>query len=212
MFPQYTWRERVADGCIHVVGVTASLVAAVVLMIAASQMLPTHSILPLGIYSTGLVAMFGCSAAYNLTMRPRPKEVLRRFDHAAIFVMIAGTYTPIALLAIGGTWGVVLFVVVWSLTLIGVAIKLFYPRTFERTSIAIYLAQGWAALITIDPLVSSVPGPSLLLLGIGGILYTVGVAFHLWRSLRYHNAIWHGFVLVATSLHYAAMLAAMRLL
>lgn len=212
MFPQYTWRERVADGCIHVVGVTASVAAALVLMIIAGQMLPPDSMLPLGIYSTGLVAMFGCSAAYNLTMRPRPKEVLRRFDHAAIFIMIAGTYTPLALIALGGSWGVGLFVAVWAVAIIGVAVKLLYPRAFERTSIAIYLAQGWAALVSIDPLMTSLPHPSLLLLGIGGILYTAGVAFHLWRSLRYHNAIWHGFVLVAASLHYAAVLAAMKLL
>jgi hemolysin III len=212
MFPQYTFRERVVDACIHAVGVAASLAAAAVLMIAAAKMLPGHAVLPLGIYSAALVGMFGCSAAYNLAAQPRPKEVLRRLDHAAIFVMIAGTYTPLALVTMGGPWGVGLFTAVWAIAIIGIAIKLLMPRAFERTSVAIYLAQGWAALVSIEPLVSSLPRQSLLLLGIGGILYTVGVAFHLWRSLRYHNAIWHAFVLVAASLHYAAVLAAMKLL
>jgi len=212
MFPQYTYRERMADACIHILGVAASLTAAVALMVAAARMLPANSLVPLAIYSGGLVAMFISSAAYNLAMQPGPKEVLRRLDHAAIFVMIAGTYTPLALLSMGRPWGIVLFSLVWTITILGVATKLLLPRAFERTSVAIYLAKGWAALVTLQPLVASLPRTSLLLLAIGGALYTIGVGFHLWRSLRYHNVIWHAFVLIAASLHYAAVLEAMQLL
>lgn len=211
-FPQYTWRERVADGCIHLAGVVASLIAAVALMAVAVEMLPGDWILPLAVYSTALVVTFCCSAAYNMVMSPRPKELLRRFDHASIFVMISGTYTPVALIGMGEAWGIALFSFVWLITLVGAAAKLLIPRAVESITIGLYLVQGWAAVVAIGPLVSMIPTQALVLLGIGGVLYTIGVMFHLSRSLPYHNAIWHAFVLVAASLHYAAVLDTVNLL
>ena len=208
MFFEYTVRERVADGCIHFLGVTASLAAAVTLIVLAARMLPALSVIPLGVYGAGLVAMFVCSAGYHLISKARAKEIFRRLDHAAIFVMIAGTYTPLALLNMGGAWGIGLLSAVWAIALIGVATKLALPRAFERLSVGLYLAQGWAALVTIKPLVAAVPTLTLVLIGVGGVLYTIGVLFHLWDRLPYHNAIWHGFVLVAAGVHYAAILDA----
>jgi hemolysin III len=208
MIFEYSKGELVADGFLHMLGVTASLAAAVSLMILAARMLPAPSLVPLGVYGAGLVSMFACSAAYNLIRKERAKELFRRLDHAAIFVMIAGTYTPFAILNMGGAWGTGLMAAVWAIALIGAAVKLMFPRTFERISIALYLAQGWAVLVTVKPLAAAVPTLALVLILIGGVLYTLGVVFHLWHRLPYHNAIWHGFVLVAAGVHYAAILDA----
>jgi hemolysin III len=212
MFPQYTLGERVADGLIHLASVIGSLIAAAALMVVAAGVLPGDWILPLAVYCIALVVTFSCSAAYNLVMSPRPKELLRRCDHASIFVMISGTYTPMALIGMGDAWGIALFSFVWLITLVGATAKLLIPRAVEGVTIGLYLVQGWAAIFAIGPLVSMIPPQALVLLAVGGILYSVGVLFHLSRSLPYHNAIWHAFVLVAASLHYAAVLDTVNLI
>jgi hemolysin III len=208
MFPQYTMRERVADGCIHVIGVTASLVALTVLLIVGVETQATLWIVSLAIYGLALVAMFSCSAGYNLVVRPKLKEVMRRLDHAAIFLMIAGTYTPFILIKMNNAWGLSLLAVVWIMAAIGIAIKLFAPRFLEGLLTALYLVQGWAVIAAWEPLMSAMPGRVLTLLMVGGVLYTIGVVFHLWERLPYQNAIWHGFVLSAASCHYAAVVLA----
>jgi hemolysin III len=206
VFPQYTMPERVADGCIHVIGVTASLVALTVLLVVGVETQATLWIVSLAIYGLALVAMFSCSAAYNLVVRPKLKEVMRRLDHAAIFLMIAGTYTPFILIKMNTPWGLGLLAVVWTMAAIGISIKLFAPRFLEGLLTALYLVQGWAVIAAWEPLMSAMPGRVLTLLVIGGVLYTVGVVFHLWERLPYQNAIWHGFVLSAASCHYAAVI------
>ena len=150
--------------------------------------------------------MFFCSAGYHLITWPRLKEVFRRLDHAAIFLMIAGTYTPFVLIKMNNAWGLSLLAVVWAIAVMGVAIKLFVPRFLEGLTVALYLIQGWAVLAAWHPLVTSVPGRALTLLMLGGVLYTIGVVFHLWERLPYQNAIWHGFVLSAASCHFAAVI------
>jgi hemolysin III len=210
MFPQYTLLERIADGCIHVVGVAASLVALTVLLIMGVQAQATLWIVAVSIYGLALVAMFTCSAGYNLIVRPKVKAVFRRLDHAAIFIMIAGTYTPFALMKMDAKWGLILLAVVWSMAAIGVAIKLFAPRYLEGATTGLYLVQGWAVIVAWHPLVSAVPQRVAFLLMLGGVLYTVGVVFHLWERLPFQNAIWHGFVLVAASVHFAAVVDILR--
>jgi hemolysin III len=206
VFPQYTDRERVADGCVHVIGVTASLVALTALLIVAVKAQATLWVVALLVYGLALVAMFSCSAGYHLVIHPKIKEVFRRLDHAAIFFMIAGTYTPFILIKMNDPWGLTLLAVVWTMAAIGIAIKLFAPRFLEGLTVALYLVQGWAVLAAWQPLMSALPGVVLTLLMIGGVLYTVGVVFHLWDRLPYQNAIWHGFVLTAASVHYAAVM------
>ncbi len=205
-FPQYTARERVADGCIHLISVVASLVALAALLIVAVQTQATLWIVSLAIYGLALVATFSCSAGYNLIVRPKLKAIFRRLDHAAIFLMIAGTYTPFALMKMDADWGLTLLAVVWTMAAIGIAIKLFAPRYLEGVSTALYLVQGWAVVVAWQPLVSSIPAHVAILLVVGGVLYTIGVVFHLWERLPFQNAIWHGFVLIAASVHYAAVL------
>jgi hemolysin III len=206
LFPQYTIRERIADGCIHAIGVTASLVALTALLVIGAQSRPLLWAVSLTIYGLALVATFSFSAGYNLVVRPKLKEVLRRLDHAAIFLMIAGTYTPFILIKMQTPWGFGLLAVVWTMAAIGIAIKLFAPRFLDGLSTALYLVQGWAVLAAWEPLMSALPGVALTLLMIGGVLYTVGVVFHLWERLPYQNAIWHGFVLSAASCHFAAVI------
>lgn len=204
MFPNYTRIERLVDGYIHGVGVVFSLAASVALLAAAYNS-PALDVGALTIYSSGMIAMFFSSACYNLSTTPGRKEFFRRFDHAAIYVMIAGSYTPFALIKIGGGPGSALLVAVWAIAALGVALEFAFPRRFEGVSIVFYLAQGWAILLAIDPLMSSISNFALGFLAAGGIIYTIGVAFHLAKQLPFHNAIWHGFVLIAASCHYAAV-------
>jgi hemolysin III len=211
-FPRYTRGELVADGCVHATGVTFSLVAAAAMMTLAVNMLPAAATASLGIYAFGMVAVFACSAAYNLASPARPglKAILRRFDHAAIYVKIAGTYTPLAL-KMGGMAGMVLLGGVWAITAFGATAKLFWPGQLARTSYVLYLVQGWAVLSTLGSLLPAVSSRVLILLFVGGCLYTVGVPFHLWEKLRYHNAIWHGLVLAGSCCHFAAIIDALGL-
>lgn len=216
VFPSYTQGERFADAVVQLLGLCASLAGAVVLLLYATGVLSAPpvaglTVASLAIYGLGLIGIFATSTAYHLATRPGFKEALRRLDHAAIYVMIAGSYTPFALASIGGAWGIGLLSAVWALAILGVSLKLFWPRRFERFALALYLAQGWAVLAAIEPIFESVPTSSFVLLGIGGGLYTLGVVFHLWKNLPYHNAIWHTFVVAAASCHYAAILEGVAL-
>jgi hemolysin III len=209
-FPQYSAPERIADLCIHAVGVTASVIALAALIFIGVESKTALWIVGLIIYGLALVATFSFSAFYHVAMRPKLKEWLRRLDHAAIFLMIAGTYTPFILIKMHNAWGLGLLAVVWGMAAIGIAIKLFAPRYLDGISTALYLMQGWAILAAWEPLMSAVSGAVLTLLAIGGVLYTVGVVFHLWERLPFQNAIWHGFVLSAASCHYAAVMVAVH--
>lgn len=204
--PKYSLGERVADGALHVLGVGGSLVALVVLLVIGIHTDTALMVLGLAIYGVALVATFSCSAGYHAAVRPRVREVLRRLDHAAIFLMIAATYTPFVLFKMNNPWGLTLLAVVWSMAAIGIALKLFAPRYLDGLSTALYLIQGWAVLVAWQPIHSALPAGVLTLLMVGGVLYTVGVVFHLSNRLPYQNAIWHGFVLSAASCHYAAVI------
>jgi hemolysin III len=197
--------ERAADSVVHVIGVTAGLIAVIAMLVEAFRHLPMPSTASLFIYGVGLLAMLGCSAAYHMVAVPSWKEVLKRFDHAAIFLKIAGTYTPFAIVKMGGIIGHALLILVWVVALAGAGAKLLLTTSWDRTAIVVYLALGWAILTVIQPLAQSVPMGALVLLGLGGGLYSVGVIFHVWRSLPYQNAIWHLFVLAGTACHFGAV-------
>ncbi|TCH98531.1 hemolysin III family protein [Roseococcus sp. SYP-B2431] len=195
-----------ADACIHVLGLAASIAACVTLAAAMPWPVEWVPAFALGLYALGLVAMLGCSAAYNLAAEGRGKRLLRRLDHAAIFVMIAGTYSPVALLGLGGGWGWSVAAFVWAGALAGAGLKLFAPGRFERAAIAAYLLLGWAGIVAIVPLAAALPGLDLALLGAGGLLYSLGVIVHVSRRMPYQNAIWHGFVLAAAACHFVVVL------
>jgi hemolysin III len=180
---------------VHIAGLAFGVGGSAALLAAAMGKLPALDMAGLAVYGIGLVSMFAASAVYNLTHEPRLKERLRRLDHSAIFLMIAGSYTPFALIKIGGVTGAYLLAVVWGAAIIGIAFKLLLPGRLDRFSVLLYLAQGWIILFALDPLVEAVPYWSFVLLLAGGAIYTAGVVFHLLERMPFHNAIWHLFVL-----------------
>jgi len=198
--------EQIADRYVHLAGLAAGLVGSTVLVAAAAERARALMIVSVAVYGIGLVCMIGASALYNLAAPSHRKEWFRRLDHAAIFLMIAGTYTPFALVRMGGAWGLGIAGFVWLVAIAGIALKLLYPRGLERISTAVYLALGWVIIVALGPLFAGVPRPAVILIGIGGLFYSLGVVFHQWRRLPYHNAVWHGFVLGAAGCHWVAVL------
>jgi hemolysin III len=157
------------------------------------------------IYSFGLVGMLVASAAYNLSRPGRAKALLRRIDHAMIFVMIAGSYTPFALNALGPSLGIPLCVAVWSVAAVGIGLQLASFSRFRRVSLALYLGMGWLLLLVIRSLIAALPGEVLLLLLAGGVVYSLGSLVHTLSRLPFHNALWHAMVLIAAGLHLTAV-------
>lgn len=204
---EFSYREYFADAVVHVTGVVLALIAATALVVWAAMTAPVEHISPLVVYAAGLIACFALSAAYNMTVHRRARRLLQKLDHAAIFIMIAGTYTPIALIGIGGTWGAGLAVTAWGLAALGVALKLVFTGRFERLAFALYLAQGWLAVIALVPMSRELSLAVMLLIGAGGVLFTVGTVFHVRDHWPYNRAIWHALVLAAAGLHYSAVVA-----
>lgn len=206
----YTPREIVADGVIHGLGVVFGLAGAAALVATAlTAHLGFGERAAVVLYATALVLMLGVSAVYNLYPVSPRKWLLRRADHALIYLMIAGTYTP--LVALVGTgpmaWGLLAFV--WIVAGIGIAVKLLLPGRFDRLSIGLYLLLGWCGLFAYESVISALQPTALWMLAVGGLLYSVGVIFHVWRKLPFQNAIWHAFVLAAAACHYGTVWASL---
>jgi hemolysin III len=197
--------EIAVDAFIHGIGLLLGAVGAAVLVASTARSPAGHG-LPLSIiYVTGLLAMLSFSAAYNLWPVSRIKWFLRRIDHSAIYLLIAATYTPFigqmknSLLAAGLLAGV------WAVAVVGIVLKLVLPGRFDRLSLVLYLLLSWSGVMMFDVIVA-LPALTLWLLGAGGLLYTCGVLFHMWERLRFQNAIWHTFVVLAAACHYTAVL------
>lgn len=204
-FPRYHRAEIAADAVIHALGVGFALIGGPILIGLVAAEGEAWAIAAISIYVATLIAMFTASAGYNLIPIPSWKDWLRRLDHSTIYLKIAGAYTPFAAISIGGFVGKALLATVWGVALIGLALKLLYPRRFEILSIILYLALGWAAVFVAGDVARSVDGAALTLVVIAGGLYSLGVVFHLWEKLPFQNAIWHLMVLSATAVLYAAM-------
>jgi len=202
----YDKAEISADRIIHAVGVTFGLVGGATLLTVAAETASLAGLFATTLYVAGLVAMLVCSAAYHLSFDSPRRELLRRLDHAAIFVMIAGTYSPFTLGRLDGAWSIWLAGFVWSVALLGAIAKLTVPRRIERYAVVLYLALGWVVLVALEPLLAALHPAVLILLFVGGLLYSAGVTFHLWHGLRFQNAIWHALVLGAAVCHYAAVI------
>ena len=202
----YDMKEIVADGIVHAIGLTIGTVAVVALLVVAAPAVGTWEFTSILIYGIGLLTVLTVSALYNLWPVSPVKWMLRRFDHSAIYLLIAGTYTPFITQMKASTESLVLLVGVWATSAVGIALKLRFPGRFDRLSILLYLLLGWSGVMAYESVFGTLPDSTLWLLAIGGVLYTAGVAFHLWESLRFQNAIWHTFVLVAAGFHYGAVL------
>jgi hemolysin III len=201
-----TLRELRADAAVHVAGLAFAAVAAPAAVIVATQSGGAGRIAGAVVYAATLVAMLAFSAAYNILAHTAWSEALRRLDHAAIYLKIAGSYTPFAVAPLAQGVGPGLLLGVWSAAALGCLNKLFAPRRFERASVLLYLALGWAFVLVFEDARASMTAEALALVAVGGGLYTVGVGFHLWRSLRYQNAIWHALVLSGTGCIFAAVM------
>jgi hemolysin III len=202
----YDRAELIADGIVHGIGVFGGLVAATVLVVLAAVYATPVEVAAVSVYVAGLLAMLVLSATYNLWPVSRAKWVLRRFDHSAIYVLIAATYTPFIMQLKDSIFAVVLLIGVWCVAAGGTVLKLVLPGRFDRVSVGLYLAMGWSGLMLYDAVVSALPAMALYLVVAGGALYSLGVIFHAWQRLRFQNAIWHCFVLLGAACHYTAVL------
>jgi hemolysin III len=208
---EFSWdydpREIIADGVIHVIGVCFSLFGGVIIVVlVAIHSTRTTAVATVSIYAITLFAMLGLSAAYNMWPVSYTKWVLRRFDHSAIYLLIAGTYTPFIAQLKNSAASSGLLAAVWLTAGVGVALKLTLPGRFDRVAIGLYLLLGWCGVTVYESFFALLPNMTFWLLATGGVLYSTGVIFHTWSSLRFQNAIWHGFVLLAAVCHYAAVL------
>lgn len=201
--------ELLADGVVHVVGVALGVIGATILIVVAALKHTYVEVIAVSIYAAGMILMFSLSALYNMARKSRYREYFQRLDHSGIFLMIAGTYTAFTMLMLKGDWGLYLTILVWSVALLGVLIKLLWPKRLEGVTTGLYIALGWVGIIAIEPIFTSLGVAALILLGAGGALYTVGVIFHLWERLPYQNAIWHGFVVAGAGTHYSAVLTSL---
>ena len=205
----FTRGELIADGVIHGVAILAAIIGLVVLIGLVVARHGGLEVTATAVYGFALLAMLGFSCAYNMVPASDLKWILRRFDHSAIYLMIAGTYTPLVTRFDDGFWACTLAIVVWAGAILGIVVKLVLPGRFDRLSIVAYVALGLVVLVAIEPMRRSLPPTSVSLVAIGGGLYISGIAFYLWKSLKFHNAIWHGFVVTAVFCHFAAITHAM---
>lgn len=202
-----TLGEEIANSISHGLGLLLAIIGLPVLVIKAMHSSSATAVTGSVIFGASMVVLYLASTLYHAMAHERLKAVLQRVDHAAIYLLIAGTYTPIALGVLHGVWGLVLLGVIWSLALLGLVFKLVVGARFERLSTALYLGMGWMALIAIRPLWLHMPEGGLILLFGGGAAYTLGVVFFmLHERLRYSHFIWHLFVLAGTGCHYVAVL------
>lgn len=199
--------ELWADGVVHMLGIVLGIVAVAALIVRVAAAAPLPDLIPVVIYSSALMAVLIVSAVYNMWPVSPMKWLIRRFDHSAIYVLIAGTYTPFLMKLGGSILAQALLILVWTASAAGVALKVALPGRFDRLAIGLYLLIGWSGIAMWEG-IAQLPATSLWLMVAGGVLYTMGVAFHVWQSLPFQNAIWHAFVLVASGCFYGAVFRA----
>jgi hemolysin III len=202
----YDRAELIADAVVHGIGVFGGLIAATVLVVLTAIYASGLEVAVVSIYVAGLLAMLMLSATYNLWPVSRAKWVLRRFDHSAIYLLIAATYTPVIMEVKDSLFALVLLIGVWCIAIFGIVLKLGWPGRFDRLSVGLYLAMGWSGMMLYPKVVAALPSVALWFVVAGGILYSLGVVFHAWQRLRFQNAIWHCFVLLGAACHYTAVL------
>lgn len=202
----YSPAEELANSLTHGVGVVLSIAGLAVLVGFASAFGTAWHIVSCSIYGATQIALYTASTLYHSIPLPRAKAVLRLFDHAAIFLFIAGSYTPFALVNLRGPWGWSILVIIWAAALAGIALqnRLMHQRSWV-TALP-YVVMGWVVVMAIEPLTQAVAPGGIALLVAGGAAYTLGVVFYAWRRLPFSHAIWHGFVLVGSALHFFAVL------
>ncbi|WP_230989411.1 PAQR family membrane homeostasis protein TrhA [Devosia faecipullorum] len=205
----YSLAEIIADAAVHIFGLVVAIAAGSILLAFALLHTAPEAFPALVVYVATLIVVLGVSLAYNMSPSSPVKRYLARLDQAAIFLFIAGSYTPF-LAVLGGTpTGIIMMSLVWGASLVGVALKLIVPQRFGRVAILLYLAIGWSGVLVFQSLGQALPATTLWLLLAGGITYSAGIIFHLWEKLRFQNALWHVFVVAGASLHLWAVIDCM---
>ena len=208
-YPTYTRAEKIADGTIHTVGILSALTATTILIAVMAHHLGTPALAATILYGVTLVLMLTASGVYHMTWSPRLKPLLRRFDHAAIYLKIAGTFTPLAVL-IGSGFGYAVLGLVWLLALGGAISKLFFWQSPGWRSTALYLVMGWLGVTLLWPITQTMPTVASAFLIAGGLTYSAGVVLYQWESLKFSMAIWHGFVLAASACYFTGIAFALN--
>jgi len=200
------FKEETINALTHGLGALLSLGGLAVLVATASRHGDAWHIVSCSIYGATLVLLFTSSTLYHSFRSERIKHGFRIVDHSSIYLLIAGTYTPFLLVNLRGAWGWSLFGVIWALAMAGIVFQVYFVRRFRLAQTLIYLAMGWLVVVAVKPLFDHVPRPGLLWLLFGGLCYTAGTVFYLWKKLPYHHAVWHLFVLGGSICHYFAIL------
>lgn len=206
--PRYSNAEEWANSLTHGLGLLLAITGLVFLVLLASWHGTARHIVSAAIYGTSLVLLYLASTLYHAVTQARAKSILRIFDHAAILLLIAGTYTPFTLISLQGAWGWSLFGVIWGLALVGIILELTRLRRLRALLIALYIIMGWTVVVATKPMLQHVAPAGLWLLLAGGLCYTGGLGFYLWRSLPFHHALWHLCVLAGSALHYVSIVNA----
>ena len=204
--PQYSVGEEIANSVTHGAGIVLAIAGLAVLAAFAALRGDVWHIVACSIFGAALILCYTTSTLYHSVRVERIRRVLRALDHSAIFLLIAGTYTPFMLVNLRGPWGWSLLAVIWGLAVAGIALRLVLKGRLHGLVVALYIAMGWVVVVAVQPLLEHVAPGGLALLAGGGIAYTVGVVFYKWRRLPYHHAIWHGFVMLGSALHFFAVL------
>ncbi|NLH50650.1 MAG: hemolysin III family protein [Myxococcales bacterium] len=201
-FKEQTRSEEIANSITHGVGAGLAIVALTLLVTLSFLFGDGWRIVSTGVYGLTMVFLYLASSLYHGVRAPRAKEILHRFDHAAIYLLIAGTYTPLAMVTLRGQHGWWLLGLIWVLALAGVALTFAPWRVFRRAPALLYVGMGWIGVVAVGPLWRALGAPGMFWLGAGGLLYTGGVVFYRWKSLPYNHAIWHLFVLGGSFCHF----------
>lgn len=199
--PSYSLGEEIANAVTHGLGTAAAIVALTLMMVKAIGVLGVANIAGVAVYGASLILLFLCSTLYHSFYHPTVKAVLKRLDHSAIFLLIAGTYTPFLMITLQSTLARVLLFVIWGMAVAGVVFKVFFIHRLKRASLVIYLLMGWLSLLVVYELYVALPTPGFVLLLAGGLAYTVGAVFYAAKKYQYTHAIWHLFVLGGAACH-----------
>jgi len=194
--------EELANTITHGIGVGLSIAGLVLLVVRAAMHGDAWQVVSFAIYGSSLIMLYLASTLYHGFRSEGLKRVFRLLDHSAIYLLIAGTYTPFVLVTLRGPWGWTLFGIIWGLAILGVTFKLIFGHKYEILSTIFYVAMGWVVIIAIKPLIAALPAGGLAWLVAGGLAYTGGVIFYAWEKLPFNHAIWHGFVLAGSLFHF----------
>lgn len=202
---RYTRGEEIAHSTTHGVGAVLAVVGLVLLIKRAAFAGDTHMLISFTIFGVSMVLLYTASSLYHALIPRRARRVFQILDHAFIYLLIAGSYTPFLLVSLRGAWGWSMFGVVWGLALAGVVFKVFFTGRFRLLSTLLYLGMGWLCVISIKPMIANVPAAGLWWLLGGGLFYSLGTVFYMWKGMRYHHAVWHLFVMAGTACHFVAI-------